>query len=70
MEKYKTYRTTDTNEYASWQEDYNEWFTHSVPALFPITHDKEEYIQFIRRTHPDFSVPDHIELIEVEINVL
>ena len=69
MEKFKTYRTKDGKEYASWQEDYLDWFTHSVPQLYPMTHDKDGFVEYMKRTHPNFSVPDHIELIEVEVIV-
>lgn len=70
MEKFKTYRTKDDKEYASFYTEFSVWVTHSVPLLYPLSHTAEGYVDIMKISFPDFSIPDHIELIEVTVTSL
>ena len=68
MENFKTYIQKTNNEFASWNDDYDEWVTHSTPILFPLTHTKDGYKNYMVRFKPGvFNIPDDIELIEIEV---
>jgi len=67
-ERFKTYIDSLTKEYTSWDSDYDEWVTHSCPVCYPLTHTKEEYKNYMVKFKPGvFCMPEHIELIEIEI---
>ena len=72
MEKYKTYFRPDTQEYASYDWDYNHWVTHASPILLPLEHTKEAYYNYMRETAniKNFEIPEYFELIEVEVKRL